>query len=599
MEQAKQEPAAEQGKHLPDKLWLLSAVIITIAVYIPAINYDFLWDDGYYLAAKHMEFSLANLRYWLVNTAQDLYTPVTLYSLMLDYNLFNDSAAAYHIHNLLLHCGSVIVFTAIMKKLRISVPIAAAVAVLWAVHPQRVPSLVWISERKDVLAVFFAMASFYTYLAACRKKKFSVMSPLFLILSLGAKPAAIGLVIVMPAYTFRHNRRRQEIKFLIPHIVITVLCLLCFFNIHQLGAPISSDADIPQKLWIITHNIMWYLCSGFIPFQLNPVYPRVSPPGGSCLPLVCGFIMLSLFLCLAVSMVKRFSLKLKIRFVIATGLCWGAVFAPVSGIFTIGSTDYCDRYNYLLSAIPWAMLAILLRQTRGKWLENHVLRRLFPASFAFILCFYWYMNWSYMPVWSNCEILFFRAAQWEYPNPKAIENMGIVGIDKNNLKLIELASRKFLFLADPRNKPPFYPEQIKRNIWLHSGWFLRAYAMYLQGDRAGAFPIFVNLQKLAGKKLLSFYEPNRYEEKLFGALASCYLSLNRPREALAALASQLRALEPDSFDALFNQGLTAFIKKDFASAVKYWEAASAIRPEDKKVIYNLDAARKRQSRSGK
>ncbi|MFA6715151.1 MAG: hypothetical protein WCS27_07225, partial [Victivallaceae bacterium] len=107
------------------------------------------------------------------------------------------------------------------------------------------------------------------------------------------------------------------------------------------------------------------------------------------------------------------------------------------------------------------------------------------------------------------------------------------------------------------------------------------------------------LQKLAEKKLLRFYKKNRYKEKLFGALASCYLNLKRPQDALVALENQLRVLEPGSFDALFNQGLTAFLKKDFASAVKYWEAASAIRPEDKKVIYNLDAARKRQKQSGK
>ncbi|MFA6717147.1 MAG: hypothetical protein WCS27_17345, partial [Victivallaceae bacterium] len=482
MEQVKH----ETEKHLPDKFWILSAVIITIIAYIPAVNYDFLWDDAHYLAAKHMAFNLDNLHYWLVNTSLALYTPVTSYSLMLDYNLFNDSTVAYHIHNLLLHCGSVIIFTAIMKKLRISVPIAAAIAVLWAVHPQRVPSLVWISERKDVLVVFFAMASLYTYLAACQKKKFSVMSPVFLLLSLGAKPAAIGLVIVMLAYTFRHKRGWREIKFLVPNIAVTALYLVIFSHIQKFGSSASSSIGILQKLWVVTHNLMWYLCSGFVPFQLNPVYPKVSPPSLSYLPLACGFILLSLFLCIAVSMVKRFSLKLKIWFVVAMGLCWGAIFAPVSGIFKIGSTDYCDRYNYLLSAIPWVMLAILLRQTREKWTKDHILRRLFPAGFAFILCFYWYMNWSYMPVWSNCEILFFRATQSEYPNPKAIENMGLAGIDKNNLKLIELASRKFLFLADPKNKVPFYPEQIQRNVWFCSGYFLKAYAMYLQGDQAGA-----------------------------------------------------------------------------------------------------------------
>lgn len=597
MEQDRQELETGWRKYLSDKFWILFAVIITAAVYIPAVNYDFLWDDGYYLAEKHMQFSLSNIQYWLTHTAQFLYSPVTLYSLMIDYNLFSDSQIAYHIHNLLLHCCSVILFIAIMKKLRISVPIAAAVAILWAVHPQRIPSVVWISERKDILVVFFALASVYAYIAAYQKKKFSIMSPFFLVLSLGAKPAAIGLVIVMLVYTFRHKRRWREIKFAVPCIVATICYFAWFSYMNKLDAPVSSGAGMLEKLWIITHNTMWYLCSGFVPFQLNPIYPRVIPPDSSYLPLVGGFILLAIVLCAGVSMVKRASLKLKIWFVIGMGLCWGAIFMPVSGLYTIGMVDYADRYNYLLSAVTWVMLAILLRQTRAKWMKNNVLKKLLPAVFAFSLCFYWYMTWSYMPVWSNCEILFFRAVQWEYPNPKAVESMAIVGIERNNLKLIEPASQKFLTLANSGDKLPFYPEQVHRAVWHHSGWFLKAYAMYLQGNRAGAFPIFVNLQKLAEKKRLRFYKRNCYSEKLFGSLASCYLSLKRPKDALVALESQLRVLKPDSFEALFNKGLTAFIKKDFASAIKYWEAASAMRPKDERVIYNLKAARKRQNMS--
>jgi len=148
-------------KTFPDAFWPMLAVIVTVIVFIPSINYRFLpeWDDSHYLASQHLKLTLDNLRYWLTGTTQGLYTPVTSYSFMIDYNLFSHNPAGCRILNLLLHCGSVLFLIVILKRLRVSPLIAAAAALLWAVYPQRIPSVVWIAERKDVLAVFFALAS--------------------------------------------------------------------------------------------------------------------------------------------------------------------------------------------------------------------------------------------------------------------------------------------------------------------------------------------------------------------------------------------------------------------------------------------------------
>ena len=595
MEQDSRETGVDGKKRLSDKFWIFLALIITVVVYLPGVNYDFLWDDNFYLTEKHMEFNPANLRYWLDGTVLDLYSPVTAYSLMIDHNLFGDSLIAYHLHSLLLHCGSVLIFIAIMKKLRISVPIAAAIAILWAIHPQRVPSLVWIAERKDILVVFFALASTYAYIAAYRKKRISIMSPLFLILSLGAKPAAIGLVIVMAVYTLWHRFTWRKIKFLIPNLIATTLYFCWFAHINKLDSPVAAGVGMLQKLWVISHNIMWYSCSGFIPFQLNPVYPRVSPPDSGYLPLTCGFLVLLIAIITGLFTVKRVAMKIKIWFIIGIGLCWGAILAPVSGIYTIGMVDFADRYNYLPSAVAWVGIAIILRQTRSIWTMDNV-KKTIPAAFTVFVCFYWYMTWSYMPVWSSCENLVFRSVQWHYPNPKAIENMGILGVRENNQTLLETASQKFLTLANAGDELPFYPDQRRRTIWTQSGWFLKAYAMYLEGNQAGAFPIFIKLHKLAEHGQLWFYKNNNYSEKLYELLIPFYLGVKRPKEAISVLELQLKLLKPDSFEALFNRGLTAFIKDDFVTAVKCWEAASVMRPEDENLSKSLATARKRLSK---
>lgn len=106
------------------------------------------------------------------------------------------------------------------------------------------------------------------------------------------------------------------------------------------------------------------LCSAFVPFQLNPVYPRISPFSIEYLSLICGFILLTGIVGAAFFKAGKPYLKLKIWLFISFALCWGALFAPVSGITEIGTIDYCDRYNYLPSIVTWVKLATKHHQWR-------------------------------------------------------------------------------------------------------------------------------------------------------------------------------------------------------------------------------------------
>lgn len=583
-------------------LWLLPALIITIVVFAPSINYSFLteWDDGYYID-EHLNLSLHNLAYWLTGTVQGLYTPLTSYSFMIDHNLFGHNPAGSRILNILIHCGSILFLTAIMKQLRISPVIAVAAALLWAVHPQRIPSVVWVSERKDVLALFFALASLFAYIKACKNKQYSVAAPILLLLSLGAKPAALGLPVVMLIYTlWRHRKCKwSEIKLVIPSFVILISYLCWFFyiqSIQKIPADYQESIPLLQKAWIIIHNAMWYLCSAFVPFQLNPVYPQVYPFSIEYIPLICGFIFLSAFFCILIFK-TAFSFKLKIFLLVSFALCWGALFAPVSGIVQIGRVDYADRYNYLQSIVIWVMLVMFItRQPHKQCIYRDNFPKIPSLAFLLVLIFYWYSSWNYMPVWSSSASLFAKAVEWQYPNPKAVDNLGVTGINQDNPKLLELASGKYLSMATAKNNPPLCQNRIEPVIWLESGLFLGAYAQFIKGEYAEAFKIFLNLQKKAQKGTLRFYHGNTYTQKLWGTLASCYLHYGKPQEAMNSLKKQLDVLQPNSLEALFNQGLSAFINKDFAEAEKYWKAASKISPDDEKLLCNIKIVQKLQAK---
>ena len=190
-------PQTELGffrRFLPELL----AAAVTMLVFAPSLAYGFLtdWDDSYYVVHNpHIAFTLENIRYYLHGNTLGLWTPLTMYSLMLDHLIWGgtESAFGFHLTNLLLHGCSAALFTGILRALGLRKGLALACALFWALSPQRLESVVWIAERKDVLSGFLALLSFRLFLVNPEKLRWLLPSILCFLLSLTAKPTAVGL----------------------------------------------------------------------------------------------------------------------------------------------------------------------------------------------------------------------------------------------------------------------------------------------------------------------------------------------------------------------------------------------------------------------
>jgi len=144
--------------------WLVA--LATLVIFLPSIGNDFVnWDDdlNFLDNPNYRGLGLTQVR-WAFNAfLLGHYHPLTWLSSSFDYVLWGINPTGYHFTNVVIHTGTaVVVFFLFLALLRKALPdqthlawAAAVGALFFAIHPLRVESVVWASERRDVLCGLF------------------------------------------------------------------------------------------------------------------------------------------------------------------------------------------------------------------------------------------------------------------------------------------------------------------------------------------------------------------------------------------------------------------------------------------------------------
>lgn len=142
--------------------------VLTVLTFAPALRCDFIrtYDDcSYILDNKAVQQGLTteSLR-WAFSAGYAVnWHPLSWLSHIVDVELYGMNPAGHHLTSVLIHAlNSALLFLALCQ-LTGSRWRSALVAAIFAVHPLRVESVVWISERKDVLSGFFFMLTLWAY----------------------------------------------------------------------------------------------------------------------------------------------------------------------------------------------------------------------------------------------------------------------------------------------------------------------------------------------------------------------------------------------------------------------------------------------------
>src|SRR5208283_1784166 len=130
---------------------------------------------------------------------------LTWLSHTLDYQLYGLESVGHHLTSLLLHLANAVLLSLLLNRLTGALWRSAWVAAIFALHPLRVESVLWVAERKDVLSTFFWMLTVWAYVRyvenlgsrISNSRFFYGLSLLFYALGLMSKPMLVTLPFVL------------------------------------------------------------------------------------------------------------------------------------------------------------------------------------------------------------------------------------------------------------------------------------------------------------------------------------------------------------------------------------------------------------------
>ncbi len=371
-----------QARTFPALTWALPAALALLAFFSfwPALSGDFVnWDDAtnFVENPSYRGFGAQQLL-WMFTTHNGHYIPLTWLTLALDFRLWGMNPFGYHLTNLLLHAGNAVLLYHVALALlqaafanrHASAPTeirmrwaAATATALHTLHPLRVESVAWITERRDVLCGIFFLSAIAAYLAMQRqpagtaRTRWWVLSVGFFAASLLSKVLGVTLplvLLVLDVYPLRRlgsTSRTAIIKEKLPHFALAVAAIAGGLAAEKsAGALALSDAyTIWHRLLQPGHRLCFYLGKILWPADLSPLYMAWPVPLGTEPRFVVGTLA-----ALAVSL-GLWAARKRWPAGLAAWLVFVTLLAPTLGVIQIGAQYAADRFTYL-AAIPWAIV---------------------------------------------------------------------------------------------------------------------------------------------------------------------------------------------------------------------------------------------------
>jgi hypothetical protein len=334
-------------------------------VYIPAIKGGFIWDDDMYVTTNQLLTAPDGLyRIWLSTDAPSQYFPLVYTTFWVECRLWGFNPAGYHAVNVAIHIANALLLWLVLRRL--SIPGAWFASAVFALHPVQVESVAWITERKNVLMLFFSLLTILCWMETVLEDKsspkafsFYVRSLIFYALALFSKstactlPAALVLILWLKRVPLTAKRWLQIVPFIAMGIGDGLLAMWWEKN-HQRMEIVNLGLNIAEKVLIAGKALWFYLWKLVWPVNLTFSYPRWNIDATNiwqyAWPVSFAAVMAAAWL-----------LRKRIGRGIPTAIIFfPAMLFPMLGFFSLYTFVYtfvADHYQYTASIGPIAIVS--------------------------------------------------------------------------------------------------------------------------------------------------------------------------------------------------------------------------------------------------
>jgi tetratricopeptide (TPR) repeat protein len=577
-----------------DERWRVAGLCVglaavTLAVFGQTAGFGFVnFDDDVYVydnAKVAGGLSLKGLAWVFTHADCHLYHPLTMLSLMGDYQLHGLQAGGYHFTNVVLHTASVLLLFLSLRRMTGALWRSAFVAAVFATHPLRVESVAWVAERKDVLATFFFMLTIgaYARYVECRMRNaepgdaqhatrnmqhashYYVLCLFIFALGLLSKPTVVTLPFVLLLLDYwplrrlfvppLHHSTTPPLRLLLEKLPLLALAAgACALTVLAEGEAIAARANVslPLRLGNALVSYAVYLRQMVWPTGLAPFYPE--PEKGYSLWTIA---FSSLLLALITGGVLAFGRK---RRWLLTGWLWYlGMLTPMIGLVQVSAFAHADRMTYLPQIGLYLLLTWAAAELSAGWPGRRVALGGLAAIILGGLTFCARTQTAY---WRDNETLWTHALACTTDNDVANNNFGFALFQKGRV------NEAITYFQNALQRQPGNA-QARNNL---------GSALFQKGRVDEAITCFHQALQI---------KPD-YAEAHYN-LGVALLQKGSVDEAIAQYQKALQ-IKPDYADAHVNLGLAFLQRGSLDEAITHYREALQIKPDHANAHNNLGLA---------
>jgi protein O-mannosyl-transferase len=289
--------ATNNALGMPNWFWPAAVLIATAIVMWPAVHGLFVnWDDAPFIYENKTvikDLSWQSFKDIMTGTVIGSWTPLTILTFHLEYQFVKIEPFLYHFNNWWLHILNTGLVWLLVRRLGLNVFPAAIVALLFGIHPLRVESVAWATERKDVLFAAFYLGALVLYVKQMQKPMkqslYIISMVLLTVCALLSKIQAVSLPLSMLCIDYLLGRKLNMSLVLEKWIYFALAFAtgaagvyllqqegtLSAVNTASAAVAVASDTNLTQvdRFFIGSYSYIVYLIKWLIPYRMCALYP--------------------------------------------------------------------------------------------------------------------------------------------------------------------------------------------------------------------------------------------------------------------------------------------------------------------------------------